>query len=226
MSSLEPLIEGHRPFVCARLSQYISPMDIGDGVGGLLNTGRLFSRWSLAFGAERHTAGSGWQTMIQPEVLSYLFNRLHSVKPDAKTFLDIGSGSGFVVAAANRMGYDAIGIERDEAVYREACECFRNEGCDPSRIIHGEFPPDESHENNLMERWWEKDVIYSYQPLEVLCSILKILASRISEHTLIVLPAWEDADSGEMAVTQLLKKRDISLRFVSSGLWGVQLVRA
>lgn len=83
-----------------------------------------------------------WQTEAfapEPDHFQEEFAKMKSLVPGAKTYLDIGSGTGKTLLAALNNGFDAYGIEGSRAFYERAVKSV------PDRISHttieaAEFP--------------------------------------------------------------------------------------
>jgi len=89
-------------------------------------------------------------------------------------FLDIGCGIGNVVKMAERIGFNACGLEYNAKIYKVAKTFSKRSYHIPSRVIRGDML--------TFENYHEYDVLYYYQPMansDIMGDFAKRLARKM-----------------------------------------------
>ncbi|MFH0869441.1 MAG: class I SAM-dependent methyltransferase [archaeon] len=84
-----------------------------------------------------------------PDLIRDLFIDLYHVAPNAKSFLELGVGTGYVLRAALSLGYDAVGVEVVDEYVNDARKILSDRGNDPKKVIKADFLDDDFANRSL-----------------------------------------------------------------------------
>jgi 2-polyprenyl-3-methyl-5-hydroxy-6-metoxy-1,4-benzoquinol methylase len=144
--------------------------------------------------------------------MAWLLARIGKVRPNARTLLDIGAGTGLLVAQASRLGYDAIGIEPSHSLVEAA---LRDHGV---KLLQGTFP-----HSQLGARTF--DVITLIDVIEHVNAPVDLLRACASAQTANGIVVVVTPDVGSVAA-RLLGKRWWHFRIAHVGYFSARSLEA
>ncbi len=114
-----------------------------------------------------------------------------------KTVLDMGCGTGILAILANKSGASVVtAIDNDEWAYRNACENFRINGLDESRVIMGDA-------RQIADQKF--DIILANINRNILIHDMKAYGNALSENGHLLLSGFYKEDSGQILEVALLQ---------------------
>jgi SAM-dependent methyltransferase len=124
--------------------------------------------------AAKHLMSSPLDAAEKIFVSAYKYNHSH--------FLDLGCGSGFVVALGLKLGYDAYGVDIDPRIVNEARENLQRLDENPERIVLGDFFADEFWETPVDGRKPSSfDFYYLHNEWDIMSKAIPVIASKMQK---------------------------------------------
>jgi hypothetical protein len=115
------------------------------------------------------------------------FILLHALDPSANSFLELGTGSGYIVRVALRLGYDAVGVEISDSYVNAAKESLEHFGYCSSRISKDDFLSDGFLDKEICGRPVEDfDVVHLWVIEKIVFRTLPRIIPKMKKASLLI----------------------------------------